>query len=135
MLITILGLQNRGDNSDVLNFVTDAVKLWKSEFSGTYPLSTKPAKLSQQQHRSSCIRHNKPNTYLENRCITCVTAVAPRVLQTTLFTLLQLIGLPVLVSMYFSIFKFHIIGRINLDIVFFFYWIKIQTILFSVLLF
>ncbi|CAG9539631.1 unnamed protein product, partial [Cercopithifilaria johnstoni] len=90
-------LKNRSDSSIVLNFVANAVKLWESEFSGIYSLSHKLAKLSQQQHRS-CSRHNKPNTYFENRCITCVTAVAPRILQIILFTLLQLIGLPVLVN-------------------------------------
>ncbi|VDK64836.1 unnamed protein product [Onchocerca ochengi] len=89
------GLQDRNDILDVLNFVTDAVK---SEFSDTNPSSHKSVKLSQQPYRS-CARHNKPNTYLENRRSTCVTAVAPRVLQTSLFTLLQLIiGLPVLVN-------------------------------------
>lgn len=100
-----LGLKNKSDNSNVLNFITDAVKLRESEFSGTYShLSDKPTKLSQHQRRS-CKRHNKPNKYrFENRSITCVTAVAPRVLQITLFTLLQLIGLPVLASVSFFFF-------------------------------
>uniref|UniRef100_A0A1I8ES03 EGF-like domain-containing protein n=1 Tax=Wuchereria bancrofti TaxID=6293 RepID=A0A1I8ES03_WUCBA len=90
-------LQNKRSSSNVLNFVTDAVKLWESEFSGTYSLSNKSAKLSQQQYRS-CERHNKPNINFEKRCFICIIAVALRVLQTTLFTLLQLIGLPVLVN-------------------------------------
>ncbi|KAM3726673.1 Nischarin [Dirofilaria immitis] len=88
------GFQSRNDSSDVLNFVTDAVKLWKPKSSDSYLLSNKSIKLSQQQYR-----HNKPNRNLENHCITCVTTLAPRVLQTTLFTLLQLIiGSPVLVN-------------------------------------
>uniref|UniRef100_A0A915PN24 EGF-like domain-containing protein n=1 Tax=Setaria digitata TaxID=48799 RepID=A0A915PN24_9BILA len=97
LLLRILGLQKRGNSLNVPKFATNAVKLWKSEFSGTYSSPHKRVELSRQKHHP-CTRHNKPITYLEKRCITFVTAVAPRVLQSTLLTLLQLIGLPVLVG-------------------------------------
>ncbi|VDK88050.1 unnamed protein product, partial [Litomosoides sigmodontis] len=90
--------KNRSENrSNASNFITDAVKLQESEVSDTCSLSDKIVKLSEQQD-CTCTRHNKPKAHSANRPIICVTAVAPRVRQTVLFTLFQLIGLSALVN-------------------------------------